>query len=61
MIPAKSNEEVIESLDQNHIENLEHQIETLGQQYSAIDVICSILNQNMLQSDLLKYNKMRSQ
>ena len=50
LIPTES---AIETLDQEHIENVESKIETLGQQYSAIDVICSILSQNMLQSDFI--------
>ena len=54
-------ESVIETLDQEHTEKLEEDIDNHTEQSSAIEVICSILTSNFIEKDIQIYYAIRKQ
>ena len=49
----------IVAIDQHHIEHLDSAIETNSQKLAALNTICSILIQNMLSKDIVKFQEQR--
>lgn len=58
-VPDPTSPNMVESLDTELIGNLEIQQEYTAQQLSAFEIVCGILTQNMILSDLVTFRKYR--